>query len=119
MADDGEGSLKDFGASFKGFMETMIAQAPARESVFLSRLRDHFGRDPARLPVVSEKFRKSDHPNVQVALNAYLDADEREFDVLGLGGVHEYFGIELSHLVSPGAAQMFGVMARAKGRFST
>ena len=35
-------SPKDFGASFKGFMEHMTRQAPAEEPFFRQRLRAHF-----------------------------------------------------------------------------
>jgi hypothetical protein len=34
-------SPKDFGASFKGFLDQMSAAAPADEPVFRQRLREH------------------------------------------------------------------------------
>jgi hypothetical protein len=47
-------SAGEFGAAFKGFMERTVAAAPDDEPVFATRLRAHFGADPAVLPIVAE-----------------------------------------------------------------
>jgi hypothetical protein len=45
-------SPKDFGASFKGFLDQMSAAAPAEEPVFRRRLREHFDCEPNELPTL-------------------------------------------------------------------
>jgi hypothetical protein len=58
-------SPKDFGASFKGFMEQMAQQARAEEPFFRRRLREHFGSDPATQTIqtfTSPLKRSSVHP---------------------------------------------------------
>lgn len=40
-ADEKALSMGEFGAAFKGFMETAVAQAPAPEPVFRKLLREH------------------------------------------------------------------------------
>jgi len=50
MADDKKLDVRDFGASFKGFMEQMAQQAPAKEPELLQRARQHFGADRRRFP---------------------------------------------------------------------
>src|SRR5262245_3218390 len=65
MVDDEAQSLGDFGASFKGFLDQMAAQAPTSEAVFLALLKAHFSTDPSAFPIVGEDFDASDHPNIQ------------------------------------------------------
>lgn len=38
MSEDKTVLTKDFAASFKGFMDTVVAQAPKQEPIFLKRL---------------------------------------------------------------------------------
>jgi hypothetical protein len=61
-------SPKDFGASFKGFMEQMARQSPSEEPFFRHRLREHFGADPGKLAIVAEKFTDANHPNIHLAI---------------------------------------------------
>ena len=46
-------SAKDFGASFKTFMEQMSRESPADEPFFRRRLREHFGADPSKFSIVA------------------------------------------------------------------
>ena len=77
-------SAGDFGAAFKGFLERTVAAAPVAEPVFAARLRAHFGTDPAALPIVAEQFEPSEHPNLQAALDAWLQPSERSFEAIGV-----------------------------------
>lgn len=77
-------SPKDFGASFKGFMEQMVRQAPAEEPFFKRRLRDHFGMDPAKFAIVAEKISDANHPNLHLAIEAFVTAPGRTFELLGV-----------------------------------
>jgi hypothetical protein len=102
MADDPI-SPKDFGASFKGFMEQMAQQAPAEEPFFRQRLRDHFGTDPAKLAIVAEKFSDANHPNVHLAIEAFTSAPGRTVELIGISSdVPSFMGITFAQLISPG-----------------
>jgi len=107
MPDDPKFSFREFGASFKTFLDQVSAQAPAGEAPFVQRLRAHFGVEAAKLPIVAESFPVADHPNVQMALDTYLAAAGRSAAVTGINVAHEYMGVSLSHLVAD-AGGMFG-----------
>jgi cell division protease FtsH len=83
MADDTPGISADFATSFKAFLDRAVAQTPEKPGVFVERLRDLFGADPATLPIIGEQFQVPDHPNLQRALDAYL-ADGRSHEILGV-----------------------------------
>jgi hypothetical protein len=97
-------STTDFGASFKAFMDQMASQGPVEEPVFLRRLRDHFGRDPSTLPIVTEEFEKYEHPNIHVAIEDFLAQPGRSAEILGIIREQHYFGTSLSDLVAAGGA---------------
>jgi hypothetical protein len=64
------------------------AHAPVEESPLRGRLRDHLGCDPAELPVVSKEIPVWERANLQVALDAYLAADGRSHEYVGLSAQH-------------------------------
>lgn len=88
----------EFAASFKGFMDTVIAQAPREESFFVKVLRQHFGTegDLSEFPIVGETFSRTDHPNIHLALQEYLDAPGREHTLYGVEVPNEHMGIRLA-----------------------
>ena len=90
MSDDQTGSMKDFGASFKGFMDQMAAHAPAEEGVFLKLVREHFGADPSSYPVIAEHFEASEHPNLQSAVDAYLSEHRYASELVGITAEQPY-----------------------------
>ena len=108
MADQDKLDIRGFGASFKGFMEQIAQQAPAEEPELLRRARAHFGGEPAALPVVSEQFARHEHPNLHLAIEAYLADRGRSAELLGVTVVHEMFGLKLSQLFSAGGGIMGG-----------
>jgi hypothetical protein len=108
MADEKKLDAKDFGASFKGFMEQMARQAPTEEPELLKRARAHFGVTPTELPVVGEQFERHEHANLHLAIEAYLAAPGRKADLLGVSVMHEMFGLKLSRLFSAKGAMMAG-----------
>jgi hypothetical protein len=90
-----------FGTAFKAFMEAMVAAAAPPSSPLLERMQAHLGGDPARLPVVAEEYDSFDHPNVQVALDAYLAGPGRRADLVGVGADNKRFmAFGLSDLLS-------------------
>ena len=77
-------STRDFAVTFKAFLEEAVGQAPVDEPPIRKRIRVHLGVDPAGLPVISEEFQQYEHPNLQIAIDSYLDAPGRSAEVLGL-----------------------------------
>src|SRR5687768_8606670 len=70
------------------------------------RLRELFGRDPAELPVVSQTLQPWDRPNLQLAVDAWLDG--RAVDLFGLPPAHGYRA-GLAELVRSGGPEWMGV----------
>lgn len=66
------------------------AQRNAREPEHEARrrLREHFGRDPRGLPIVTRPLQQWDRPNVHVAVEAFLDG--RSADVMGIVTMRGY-----------------------------
>jgi hypothetical protein len=90
-------------------MKQMASQAPAVEPVFVRRLREHFGKDPATLPLVSETFQEHDHPNLQRAIDAWLAGSDSSGEIVGIVDDHAWFGLlSLARLVAPRQASMMG-----------
>src|SRR5215831_11108904 len=98
MTDSGSISPKDFGATFKGFMESMVRSAPEEEPFFSQKLREHFGREPVSLPIVSEEFDRTEHANLHIAIEANLIGEGREHHLYGVSASQEYFGVSLAQL---------------------
>jgi ATPase family associated with various cellular activities (AAA) len=90
VADESSLTRKEFGHLFKGFLEQAVESAPASTPYFLERLREHFGRDPSRLPTLREDVDKSDHPNLQLAIESYLAEANRRAELVGIMGGQEY-----------------------------
>src|SRR5688500_15565454 len=92
-------SPKDFGASFKSFMEQMANASPAEEPFFRARLREHFGADPSKLTIVADKFNDADHPNLHLAIDAFITTPGRTHELVGISSDHAAFmGVTLAHL---------------------
>ncbi len=101
-------SPTDFGASFKGFMQQMASQGPTEEPFFRRRLTEHFGTDPAKLTIIGEKLRDSDHPNLHLAVEAFISAPGRTSELLGISSDATLGGITLAQLVAPSSAGLMG-----------
>jgi hypothetical protein len=76
-----------FGAAFSEFVDAMSAAARARESELVARLREHLGADPRELPSTGADFVPTDHPNLQLALEAVLP----DAEVIGISAEHPGF----------------------------
>jgi hypothetical protein len=85
-----------FGAIFQEFMEAMTAAAERPDSELAKRMRDHLGTDPGRLPVTAAEFPTTEHPNVQLALDAVLP----DAEVIGVTSRHPGFVASLGDLTS-------------------
>jgi len=102
MLDLPPATVNDFLATFKGLMDQAARQAPPEEEpVFLQRLRAHFGQEPTHLPILSEQFKRADHPNLHLALTAYATAEGRAHELYGLTMPNDHAGIRLVQLTQP------------------
>src|SRR5919198_49247 len=81
------GGLPDpavFGAAFEDFMRVMSEVAVRPQSPLGARLCEHLGAEPGALPSTVAEFAVTDHPNLQLALDAVLP----DAEVVGLNVRH-------------------------------
>jgi cell division protease FtsH len=81
-------SPEELATALRDLQAWALANAPAEESGLRVRIRDHLGVDPADLPVVSREIPPWERANLQVALDAYLDANGRSHEYVGLSARH-------------------------------
>ncbi len=93
-------NTKQFLTSFKGFMDQAVAQAPVEEPPFIRYLQDHFGTNPAHLPILSEQIEKSEHPNLHVAITYLLNLEGWSSTLLGVVAAYEHMGVKMAYLLS-------------------
>jgi hypothetical protein len=74
--------------ALKRLTEWAERSAPRPEPQILRRLREHLGRDPVDVPIVSRDLASWDRPNFQVAIDAWSSG--REVELVGLPVVHGY-----------------------------
>lgn len=88
--------------------------APRREPPIRVRLSEHLDSELSELPVVSSALAGYDRVNFQVALDAFLEGEERSAELIGLSTMHGYrFGLaelgqpasRFSPLPDPGPAE--------------
>ena len=98
---------KDFGASFKGFMDQMSTATPSEEPFFRELLREHFGESPDKLHTLAEKVPPRDHANVQLAIESVLlkDNEVREY---GFTIGHQFLTPSLAMLAAQSKGGMMG-----------
>ena len=101
-------SPRAFGASFRTFLEQAATGIPVEDSVFSERVRAHLGVDPAVLEVVTHTFSQVDRPNVQVALDAYLEGDGRSAETLGFIVPNAFRAVTLTDLIFRSRPGFFG-----------
>jgi hypothetical protein len=104
----------EFGAAFKAFIDTINLAAAPPPNPLLERIGDHLGSDPNTLAIVAEEFDNFEHPNVQMALDAVLNAPNREHELIGVSSDHKYYmSLGLSDLLSRTGA--YGRLALSEG----
>lgn len=76
-----------FGEAYLQFLRVVAANAPKRGPVLRDRIQAHLETESTMLPVFTETFDPHDHPNVQVAMDAWVrDGDDRQAQVVGVAG---------------------------------
>jgi hypothetical protein len=92
-------STQDFAKAFRRLSEWATLEAYADRSPFKTMLSEHFGEDPATFPVTVDTIAPYDLPNLQLAIDAYLERDGVRHRVVGFGGHIGYAEMSLSGLV--------------------
>jgi hypothetical protein len=96
-------SVPEFAAAFTQFMQDMRENTPPKEEAKLARrLHDHFQTEPGKLPIVEEKYEKSDHPNLHLAIEAYLAQNGVQHELIGVTAPG-YYNLDFAGLISPNA----------------
>ena len=102
-----ERDLVEFAQLFQRFMQQMSDTAWSLGGSPLKELLDrHLGTDCSTLPVIADSFPSYDHANLQVALSAFLAAEGRRHELIGLSGQQRHYG-SLSDLVEMGHHQIW------------
>jgi hypothetical protein len=97
--DEDRFSPEEFGLAFQRFMEWAAATAMTDRSPFKTLLTEHFGEDPGTFPVTGEAIAPYDLPNLQLAIDAYIDRDGVDHRLVGFGGHLGFAEMSLSGLV--------------------
>jgi hypothetical protein len=106
---EGPMSPTEFGEAFKDFMRQVAKPTAPPESVVARYLQEHFESDPAKLPIVAQEFKLTDHPNLQVALEAYLAVEGRSSTLRGFSSDRDRWGgLSLSDLLIPPSTGLMG-----------
>ena len=108
-------SPDEFISSFKGFLDQVATQAPPEDPIFLQYLRTHFASDLLKLPIVGEKFEKSEHPNLHLAIETFLAKEGCSARLLGINAPHEHMGIRLGNLMAPHRGGLSGYSGPTEG----
>lgn len=105
-----------FGRAFKAFLERALEGEEAEEPPFVSRLANHLGADPRKLPILAEQFSVIEHPNVQAAMDAWISGTSRSAELVGMSAERKrYQGLSFSDLITPVAGGLTGDRAPQPG----
>jgi hypothetical protein len=84
-----------------------VAKRAAAKPALLKRLKAHFGVDPARLPVVEQKFAGYERANFQLGLEEILGEPTRRSELVGVLAFDEYRSASLARLSRANAGERF------------
>jgi hypothetical protein len=102
-------SARDFGSAFKGFLEQAVTGAPGEEPPLVGQVRAHLGVEPGSLAIVGQDFDSTDHANVQIALDAYLEPETRTAELVGFASPFPgYQAVSLAALLVSKPAGLMG-----------
>jgi hypothetical protein len=109
-------SPAEFGRSFRAFLEAALRGREVEEPPFVARLAEHLGADPRGLQILAEQFSIIEHPNVQAALDAWVSAEGRSGELVGMSAPQKrYEGLGLSDLITPVSDGLMGDRAPQPG----
>ncbi len=81
-----QAELARFGRVFRRFLDEVVYHDGSDRPSLVGRLRQHLGRDPLEVPVVTATYAPYDHANVHVALEAWFTTGGRTRDLVGVSG---------------------------------
>ena len=99
MGDGVDISPEDFAKAFVRISEWAALDAHGDRSPFKSMLVEHFGADPSTYPVTGESIAPYDLPNLQLAIQSYIEREGVDHRLVGFGGHVGYAEMSLSGLV--------------------
>jgi hypothetical protein len=106
------GAGRDFSAAFLSSLQEAAAAHAIEPPAAVKALMAHFGDDLTRLPTIAEGFPAHDHPNVQRAVDAYLAADGRSSELIGLSSDAQWAEVTFAQLLSAkGSRSPFGTVS--------
>src|SRR5207302_10623018 len=98
-------SPEEFGLLFKRFLDDIVNRAEVPEGPLLICLRVLLVGEPTRMPVISEEVQRFEQPNLQVAIDAYLEQAGHSAELIGLAAENKRnWGLGLSDFVSRGTS---------------
>jgi hypothetical protein len=100
---DGDRSIDpaSFASAFKQFVDNVNFIASRETTPLIDRLRDYLGPEPGQVPIVAEEFESYEHPNVQMALDAVMEREGRQVELIGVAAANKRWGaITFSDLLS-------------------
>ena len=116
MTDEPPLSPATFGRALRAFLEQAVQGQEIGDPPFVSRLAGHLGADPRELPILAEQFSTIEHPNVQAAVDAWISADGRSAELIGMSAEQKRFvGLGFSDLVTPIRGGLMGERAPQPG----
>jgi hypothetical protein len=99
MGDGDDISPAQFARVFRSVAEWAAIEVHGDRSPFKTLLSEFFGANPAGFPVTLDSVKTYDHPNLQLAIDAYLAGDDVHHRLVGFGGHIGYAEMSLSGLV--------------------
>jgi hypothetical protein len=97
--DSADISPQDFAKAFSRVAEWAALEQHSGRSPFKTMLAEHFGADPATFPVTGEAIAPYDLPNLQLAIDSYLERDGVSHRLIGFGGHLGHAEMSLAGLV--------------------
>jgi hypothetical protein len=88
-----------FARQFQRFLENLNQLVPDGQEGIRQRLVEHLGQDPSGHPTLVQPFDRSEHPNLQLAMNV-VTAEQPDAELVGLPNhLRHHFGFSLTGLL--------------------
>ena len=79
----------------------------AKKPLLLSRLHDHFGEDPAQLPVLEQSYAFYERANLHLAIDDLSQSTDSPPKLSGIVVAEDYHDVSLSKLSCPATAESY------------
>jgi cell division protease FtsH len=78
--------LTTFMRAFSALVDHVLDHPRGEANPVVDRLAEHLGTDPMALPIVSAAFAPFEHPDLQLAIDAYIGGGQRSVTAFGMSG---------------------------------